>query len=388
MTKVKNAQGKQYIDKDDHYLRETVRNIGIYGYFLIMTGTKVCGLTSQNRLYYILAAVAVVLGFIGFICSSHEVKDIPRIVAICLVPIISFYFNHELPLLMLMAALVLLKDVKIDDVVKKMGMLWITVIVGAAILTLVGIIPFRTYPDEDLRIWYFGGHNTFHEAVTLAIMYYYVIRRKGNWYTAIIFGVITLWLYGQTTSDGGMLVAMLVIAGMTLWHYTKAKDVLWKVFSWLMCLGCVAITVFSFVIGIMYKAGDKMSEMWDKLFTNRVHIMRYVLDAYPITPFGHKLEGRLDYELLDNAYFDILMEFGVVTLILFVVMYVLVIRRFYVRKEYDRIIICCALFAYAVVEQLFRHCFLNFTLLYFAYIIWNKENVLDDVEDYKNTSLL
>lgn len=364
-------------------LREDTKIFCTYIFFIIMTFTKAVGMSSQNKIFYILAGIATLFWCVGVLCTSYKLNDWLKNIAIMASALVSMYITHSPLVVMLAMSLIILKDMNIENIIKAMGVTWLAVIIVATIGTILGIIPFRTYPDENLYIWIYPGHNPFHEAIALFFLYYYIVKGKATYLSAIIFTIINVVLFKLTTSSGGFIIGMAIICGYTLWHHTSTREKLWKVLSYVMLLANVALVIFSFVIGIMYHKGNVWSDRWDHIFTNRVHVMRDMLDAYDILPFGNRLTGRIDYELMDNAFLDILIEYGFVIFLLIIVMYVLVLRKFFICKKYKEIMNCSIMFAYGIVEQMMRNCFLNFTLLYFAWVIWGSLKEDTDIKEKK-----
>ena len=352
-------------------LRDDIKVFCTYIFFILMTFSKSMGMSSQDKAYYCIAGISTLVWCVGVLCMQYKTRDLIVIAILMAIALISLYITHSPVIVMLAMSLIILKDMNIGNVIKAMGITWMAVIIAAMIGTVAGIIPFRTYPDEKIYIWIYPGHNPFHEAVALFFIYYYIVRNKATILSAVVFTIVNIVIFNLTTSSGGFIIGMAIILGYTLWHYTNKREGLWKILSICMLIANVALVIFSFIIGSMYHKGNVWSERWDHIFTNRVHVMRDMLDAYDILPFGNRLNGRIDYELMDNAFLDLLVEYGFVIFLAVMVMYGLVIRGFFIRKRYREIMNCSIMLAYGIVEQMMRNCFLNFTLLYFAWVIWD-----------------
>lgn len=348
-----------------------IRYFCVYIFFILMTLTKVTGMDSTNKIYYVCAFISGVLASFVIVTGNYTKLDVLKIIIICGIPIIGFYYNHSLTIIMLALALSIVKDMNIESIIKTMGIVWITVIILAIIGTVLGIVPIRTFDDDhSIYKWFYPGHNPFHEAIVLFMIYYYMIRKKAYWYEAIIFGLVNIYLFKYTTSSGGLISSFLVIIGFTVWHYTNKNKKLWKILGILMIVGTYLMILFSFIIGILYDKNKPMFVMLDHFFTNRVHVMHDAFDLYPITLFGNKLDNRIGY-VLDNAYLDLFVEYGIAIFIAFLVLYTLLFFKLYKNNKYVEIMVCCIIMVYSIVEQFLRHCFLNFTLIYFGYVIWN-----------------
>lgn len=363
-------------------LKKDIHIYSAYGFFIIMTLLKVLGYTTMNKVYYIGAGVAGISWLVSMATADYKLKDYLKCLAIFVVPVICFVFNHTLAMIMLAMALCLLKDIEVDKVIRYMAIVWLTIILTAFAGTLVGIIPMNVYVGEGAgRIvyrWFYYGQSQFQQAVMLAIIYYMVLRKNLTIIEGIILGALNYWAFVYSDSLTGLIIGYAFIAGFLLYRFTKQYDLLWKIFSVLMMVANVFLVVFSFVIAIMYNPDNVWSQRFDGFFTNRVHITHALFTEYPQSLFGQNIDNGIIGGVLDNAFADILMEFGIAMFALFIIMYAFTFRKLYKEKEYVKIMLCSAFLAAGMVEQLTRHCFQNFTLLFFAYVIWNRERQIND----------
>lgn len=352
--------------------KNVLREYAIYGYFMFLTLANVWGLNSTDKLYYVLVGVAVVCWGFSQLLTKLSVNYVIKCVAIMALPLINFYYTHYLIFIILGMSLIALKDFEPNHIIKLMGKLWISFILLALLGTLVGLIKMNPFDGEtgyEYR-WFYNGSNPFHIAIVIFFMYYFIIRKEIKWFEFVIIFALNIGVYKFTISLGGLLAGIIVIVGFAIRNYTKQFDKLWKCFSWVMIILSYASVLLFLVSGFTYKKGNYLSDLLDKVFTNRIHTMRYILDAYPLTLFGHKMDGRAGYEMMDNAFFNILVSNGVVILLVILVLYGLLFYKLYKKKMYTEIMICTMFFAYGAIEQMFRNCFMNFTLLYFGYVIW------------------
>ena len=350
-----------------------------YAFLLIMTLTKAMGLSTQDSLYFLMSKTGCAFWLIAFLFQKKQLKDWITVVITGAIIGCIYINNSSLVPVMFGMTIVILKDRDIDIVLKRMGMLWLTVTIAGGVLSLVGVIPIEYHGMHNKVKMFYPGPNTFHMSVCIAMAYYYLLHEKTNFIISAMLMFLNTGVFILSRSSGGVIIGYAIIILFSIWRYTKERAKLWQILVKLSGIMTTFLVAFSFIIGILYRADKPVFVKLDRIFTNRVHVMRDIFNAYPITLFGQKLDGRLEYELMDNVFLDVLIEYGIVFFLVFIIMSVLVVRKLYISKKYEMAVLYCIFMVYGVVEKGVRHCFMNFTLLYFSVILWNASCIKEDI---------
>ena len=120
----------------------------------------------------------------------------------------------------------------------------------------------------------------------------------------------------------------------------------------------------------------------DSTLQSRIVQMILYYQTYGVSLFGTAIEisteqGNSDLFTLDNGYAYLLLMYGVVIFLLFIFCYFCIAKRAAKEKNYEKII---AISIFAIVgfnETNMLRLVNNFTLLFFAELLWNSKQVTE-----------
>lgn len=143
----------------------------------------------------------------------------------------------------------------------------------------------------------------------------------------------------------------------------------------------VILTIFIICMSTMYKNNSEISKRFNKVFSNRVSLASKTLENYDIKLFGNSikfittkeaLETKKTAYVLDNAYMNILMVYGIVAYLISMIASYLLNRKLLLEKEYKLLSIFIVLYFYGFNETgLFKIQFNSF-LICLSYLVYNK----------------
>lgn len=130
--------------------------------------------------------------------------------------------------------------------------------------------------------------------------------------------------------------------------------------------------VTSIVFAVLDINKYKLISYLNDLFNTRVYNCYKFLHEYGISILGQKIEiigtkiaSQLNItpKILDNAYMYILISFGIVVFIIFIVGYMILIKRIIIIKEYSILIIIISYLVLGLMETYLFYPFINFTIV-------------------------
>ena len=119
----------------------------------------------------------------------------------------------------------------------------------------------------------------------------------------------------------------------------------------------------------MYIYEVPLSNEINELLSNRVYLQSVFYNEYGITLFGN----NIDYErTLDNGFLKVLLNFGIITSLFFIVIYWLTFKKCYKEKNYVLIYIFMILLFFSFSESSMFYIYNN---IFMIYLFTNKKEV-------------
>lgn len=178
----------------------------------------------------------------------------------------------------------------------------------------------------------------------------YAILKKQNakWYVLFVVLIVNCWLYLQTNTRNGFVLTLVVLLVEVIAKLRTRKS------SFRLndkpILACVASTAFvlAFLLMILlvalYPKGGTGIEAVNGFMSQRISYTCNALNQFGISIFGNSIDwSSLNY-IVDNSYFRIVIEYGVISAI--VIISIMTIASLYSSATNDYIsLIICVLFA-------------------------------------------
>lgn len=254
------------------------------------------------------------------------------------------------------------------------------------ILAIIGIIPngvsYSTY-GGTYRVRYgmgFGHPNAFSAQIIQYILawisYKWDTFCKKDYFIIIVLTSVCFY-FSQTKT----LIYISLITILIIWiiksKYINSEKII-NLFSHVLIVMCPLITIF-----FMHCYSDKYSILaWlNILSTGRIQLVHSFYEAYGLELFARKIEltnwsenGPLKYAILDNAYGQLFIIYGILAAIVYLYAYYVLLRNSLKSKHEDLIAIVMILCIYGLMETYIFRLPYNFTMViaYSTLIYGNK----------------
>lgn len=351
---------------------EEISNYAYIGFVFIMSAAKALGLDKTNGVYHILGIIALVLGSIAVFFAGYEKNELLILFILGVYMGITFYLSHQPTPVIMWFAFAGAKRADGNQIKKALFYIWFSGFLITIILASVGAIPVNSYYHAAHGRYRYGLG--YHNGNMVQIVVFLVITIWGYYYENkkiwmyLILSLINIVVYLFSDSRTGFYAAWLSLASWIVLAVAETKKwtKIWnRVMKFAGLLPC-AISIWSF-----YYA-DRSKQVWaklDKLFTTRIFLIEDVRSRY--TPSLLAQDMTEYWWLMDNVYIHMFLQYGMIYLMLFMALYVWLFWKtselFLREKTVAVLILICG-----VVEQFVQNCFMNYSLLFIFFMIWNR----------------
>ena len=349
-------------------------------FIILFTISKAWGLDSSNRTYYVLAAIAAVFWVFALLGTKYEIKDILFCSILLVTSAISLYCSGKIGAILPAMVIVAAKDTSIDDVIKVMMKCWIVTVSVKVLLVVLGFIPneIREKTNElakgrDSYKMGYGHPNLFALAVAVCVLLVlYTYWNNIKWWWGLLIIAVATVVFIVSLSFTGTAV-MLLAAGWCLINcLVNRSDILNRIIDLIMIVLSAVFSLGMFVIVSITGINENLDAVLYKYTSSRSWVSYDMMDKYPIKLFGQRFDGRAGYEIVDNAFLYTLIQLGIIMFCLMVIAYLFCIINTYKHRDTRRLFILAVFIAYGFMEQSFINPFINFSWLFIADIVWNK----------------
>lgn len=352
-------------------------------FIILFTVSKAWGLDSSNRVYYVLAAIAAVFWVFALLGTKYEIKEILFSGMLLVASAISLYCSGKIGAILPAMVIVAAKDTSIDDVIKVMMKCWIVTVSVKVLLVVLGFIPneIREKTNElakgrDSYKMGYGHPNLFALAVAVCVLLVlYTYWNNIKWWWGLLIIAVATVVFIVSLSFTGTAV-MLLAAGWCLINCLVNRfEILNRIIDFLMIVVSAVFSLGMFVIVSITGINENLDAVLYKYTSSRSWVSYNMMDKYPIKLFGQRFDGRVEYEIVDNAYVYTLIQLGVIMFCLMVAAYFCCVIYMYKHRDTRRLFILAAFIAYGFMEQSFINPFINFSWIFIADMIWSEKTI-------------
>lgn len=323
----------------------------------------------------------IVLALFGFINKTYTVRElIISITVLALGGILLFTANIE-GFLVTGISIVALKNIDIKK------MCWYVLIIGVILffsivfLSLVGVIDStilttnRTSGEVVMEVTknslgFARPNGTYRSFFVLFTLYYYVRYECLNVIDYITTVVLAYYIYIKTECRTGFVCILFFCVLVMLMKYTKCFE--WKFISKLLPWCPIIFAIFSFLSAKYYTNSSVAMNMLNNIFSNRLLFGQIYMQKHPIKLFGQEIVDVAtgQYLQLDNGYLQMILGYGLVASLLFIVLTFFIIKKL-VRHGYNiELIIVLSFALYGIMESILLDSSINFSLLFYSCFIY------------------
>lgn len=204
----------------------------------------------------------------------------------------------------------------------------------------------------------------------MAVVSLYLLKNRYyiKWKSILLIFLANYAVFNYVGSRTGLICILCLILLLII---LRNNQILKNKITGILCVYCSIICfLFSVITGIFYGKHEFL-DLLNLGFQGRLEQENMFYNKYPFTLFGqHIFEGVQGgtFWCLDCAYWDMLLNLGIVFTILWLFFTTKVIRFYYNRNQYVEVAILVTYAIYGISETFLSNCFLNMS--FFLYAEW------------------
>lgn len=343
---------------------------------------------------FLIFSIALFLIQLMFYKRFHIKKILP-VVLIIGIFIYNYLYQKDSRILVLIVALLGMKKCKLDNMLKILLYEKILIFLFTILVSSLGFNGFIMKGDEYI-LGYIHGNLFTLNILEIVLLYICLNWKKMNMFSNISVILILFGTFFITGSRTGILISAIVYVLFLLVKYTEKYRFI-RLLSWI-------LLPFMFIMSIVvpyslipkyksfYEGKEWLYNLIEKvngIITNRLTLAALKLDNTNIKMFSSESTGDLSlykYTVVDSGYVQLLLVYGLVGSVIFIVTYMLMIYKIgklYISNKEKYIYLLCfiAMELYAFTENSLCSFKYNFTFL-FALLLFNSKSKI--MEKFNN----
>lgn len=331
----------------------------------------------------------VCLGLLFFNCIINILKikkkrEMIILFVVIILAVITRIISNNSIILMLCLLIISFRNIKFEQIVKYdlcIKTLFLIIVVSCYFLNLTTVN--LHYRDGVLRqSMGFSNPNTFSTYIlSIVVEFLYLRRAKINIKDFIVI-IMSICLINYYADSRTQIVCLIILATILFINKYLKKIVLnSKLINSIFNNAFLILTVLCLIIIVFYEQGNELVYSIDEATTGRIKIASEYLDVYDINLFGHNVEATStteDIVTLDNTYIFLLVSYGIVPLVIMCFFMRTYMKNTSIKNEEIIRIIMLVFLASGLMEKFCIRIQFNIFLLYFANILYNAEENIED----------
>lgn len=339
---------------------------------LVITGISKLSKFHNGRNTLLLAAGLAVLLVKIVIDRMYTECQMACIAGALFLGLLIFLKTGEMNPFTLFIVMFSMKGIKAEEAVKVLLVLNMVFFMGTIILCKVGIIYddvyYFTRPGQILARHSYGlGHpnQVFLRMLIISIILLACNKGKIHKVKMLLVFAVSIILYKQTDSRSGFLCILLLLAVVGMLDISRGK--MRQVISVGMIIAYFAVVMISVVF--LYWNG-RVVQVIDSAITGRISLARKFLNAHSFSVLGVDRQISDDF-VVDNSYVYIIIHYGILFFILYVMVIGCLLYDMYRKKMYYEIVAVVIVHIYAFIECVLINPVFNFCILYLGGFLMN-----------------
>ena len=340
-----------------------------YVFILVNTFFKGIGLGNDSKLYFICLALASLALLFKILTDKYTKKEFIFIIVPIIVGISTFIVTKKPTLLLTVLCLIGMKNVSVDDTLKKMYYVRFFTFFLVIALAFIGILD-----NTKIEMWRNGGNsiryslgyghpNTLHMTLFILVaLYIYNRYDKLKNIEYIVLIALNFFIYHFSVSRTGMIITLLLIV-LTIVSKIKFKTIQ-NIIIKIPVIIFITLLLISFITGLLYEKVDIMDKV-NKLFNGRVEYSNYYLETYGFSLFGNNIQNDRN-AIIDNGYLYMYIQFGIVGFLYLSMLYFKIFKKIKKDKDLRKAILTICFLIYIFIESFSPNIFMNIILLFAA----------------------
>lgn len=203
---------------------------------------------------------------------------------------------------------------------------------------------------------------SFFALLSLRLLIYSHNKSKLDIKTILLIAIVNVLMYIFTGTRTGFLVTIFLIMLLSLLRYKKMQKSKLLKYSCIMSpVICLAVSWFT----SYYYEKIQFLKILNNTLAGRLSLGHIYLNSYNLTLFGQQLErsyGAGEYMVLDSAYLDMLLCYGVLFTTAWILLNCYSISFFFKRKKYIEVSLLVVYSVWGITETFLPNIFLNISL--------------------------
>ena len=312
--------------------------------------------------------------------TSYTKNEWFIIIFMGLLAIISTLFTHRLGLMLVIVMILGAKNMKVSRILNMFLTLQVVTFLIAVIpqvikLAMGGAVNGILYENRDIygvvevtdqfRISLGYGHpNALQQNVCfLSILLICCMSHEiKKWQIALI-TVFNLSFYFLTYSNTGLTIYLLFLLFYFIWRYNKTFiNMIGKYSPYIFIL----LTAVNILIVACFTGSTWMMKL-DSIMVGRLHWAHEFMMSLGFSFWGRDIaEANIGYEYLDNGYVFLLLRYGVIIFVLYIIAVYKLLSYLYRKNQLLAIIVIGVVHVYFIMENFMLAGLYNLTYIYLA----------------------
>lgn len=331
-----------------------------------MVCAKGFGLDSGDKIYYVLAVIAIPFWIAHMISMRWEQSSLLfSIILFCIAMGVTVAVRRSGIILSIMA-IIAVKDVDKEKVLDMVLHWWFFCITIMLLCVFLGVIEDKIVAENG-KVWHGMGYSTgniFHATVgILIILYMYKRKSRITGLEVFIFLIINYVVYLGSASRSGFIIGVFALfSGYGLKLIKESANIR----RWVrvgLCAGMLLIIISSFILPLLYNGdwgSNSLPSVLNRALTGRIQHARTVLASDPVKLWGNS-ENLSAF--IDNAYVFLAMKYGIMITVTIGMLYIVAVKNMLKRDDDYGIYLVFMFTLYGFTEQFFVNSFMNYSLI-------------------------
>lgn len=344
----------------------------LFGMGLLLIGISKLWKSHNGRDTLLLVVGLSLLLLKTIIDRIYTERQMACIVVTLFLGMLIFLRTGEMNPFTLFMVLFSMKGIKAEGAIKILLVLNMVFFAGTIALCKMGIIYddvyYFTRPGQILARHSYGlGHpnQVFLRMLMISIILLACIRGKYHKVKMLLVFGISVVLYKQTDSRSGFLCILLLLAVVGMLDISRGK--MRQMITVGMISAYAAVVMISVVF--LYWNGSVV-QVIDRVITGRISLARKFLDMHSFSMLGVNRQIS-DNFVVDNSYVYIMIHYGILFFVLYVMAVGCLLYDMYRKKMYYEAVAVVIVHIYAFIECVLINPAFNFVILYLGGFLMN-----------------
>lgn len=353
-----------------------------YIFFALLAAGKYIEFGADDRIYQVIAVLAFITILSKIITTQYTVNELKKIIIIAMLCIGTYFTSGKEGFLFSALAIVGIKNVSTNKIYKLTGCIGLIIFGSKVLLSSLGIIEqySRDIIRYDGKSWmyvkriglgYEYSNIMYVILFTLICIYIYIYYDKLNNLGLLmlfsIFFIVYKFSYCRTGFMCGIILLLLIFLqkNLNIFRFRIVK----LISSWSYIL-CFAV---NFLTSYYYEPNNIFFAKLNSLLSGRLALGKQFLDIYKIKLFGQKIvynTSSNDYMVLDATYINMLLSYGLVATIIFLIVNTYLIRKLLKHNKIIEVILLVSYSVYGLSETFLPNLFLNMSMIFLSELLY------------------